>query len=216
MFTHLLFGFPQNYSLQVKKLLPKDELRIICLLILIYFYFIIFLMPRQGAHFKKRIAAFEWEPDKEIFPDRHFHVEAGKLEQKYKKVDPDRHISPIHSSANFIFLLLEGEIHLQMAADYHCIGAGSLVIIPENMLVAFRKIKDCRGYYILFSTENILPQINKGLSEDFAFLDFEALHVLFLLQDDSIILQQSFCDIIREFNRFSTEKTNLLRHYIYI
>lgn len=170
----------------------------------------------SGARLPKKTIAFEREFEtKKRGDNHHLNVEAGKLESKYW--DPEIEMAISHSSFNFIFIFLAGEMHVQIGADNHQLKSGSLVVVPENILVAFRKIRDCKGSYIHFSTESLLPQTSStGLAEAFPFLDFESDHVFHPEAAMSAIIQQSFCDILREFERFSSEKVNLLRDYIHI
>lgn len=67
-----------------------------------------------------------------------------------------------------------------------------------------------------FKTEFVQPLLNKALAEEFPFLSMDAEHIINVSEEESELIQQSFRDIIREYERFSPEKDYLLRNYIHI
>ncbi len=84
------------------------------------------------------------------------------------------------------------------------------------MLYASKNIHSCKGYCMHFKTEFIQPLLKKPLTEEFSFLDMDAEHIINVTDEESELIQQSFRDIIKEYERFSPEKDYLLRNYIHI
>ena len=58
--------------------------------------------------------------------------------------------------------------------------------------------------------------LKASLAEDFPFFDLQAEHIVNVTAEESELVQQSFRDIIAEYERFSPEKDYLLRNYIHI
>ena len=143
-------------------------------------------------------------------------VMPGTLEDKHKNIDPEKGIPALRRQFNLVYILLGGEHDAYMGADYRWLRHNDLVIVPENMAYASRHVNNCSGYCMHFKTEFIQPLLNKPMTEEFPFLDMEAEHVVNVTDEQSEIIQLSFRDIIREYERFSREKDYLLRNYIHI
>ena len=67
-----------------------------------------------------------------------------------------------------------------------------------------------------FKTEFIQPLLKRPLSEEFPYFDLQAEHIVNVTPAESELIQQSFIDIITEYERFSPEKDYLLRNFIHI
>ncbi len=148
--------------------------------------------------------------------DINLMVMPGTLEEKHKNVDPEKGNPSLRRQFNLVFLFLEGEHDLQLGVDYYWLKPNDLVIVPENIVTGSPHLKNCVGYCIHFKTEFLQPLLNGPIAGQFPFFDPEAEHILNLAPDDSKLIQQSFRDIIREYERFSYEKDYLLRNYIHI
>jgi AraC-like DNA-binding protein len=58
--------------------------------------------------------------------------------------------------------------------------------------------------------------LGKNLSEEFPYFQFDSEHIMNLNADESKTIQQSFIDIIKEYENNSSERDTLLRNYIHI
>ncbi|MBL0131696.1 MAG: AraC family transcriptional regulator [Chitinophagaceae bacterium] len=67
-----------------------------------------------------------------------------------------------------------------------------------------------------FKTEFVQPLLKGPLAEEFPYFDLQAEHIVNITKTESELIQQSFRDIITEYERFSPEKDYLLRNYIHI
>lgn len=74
----------------------------------------------------------------------------------------------------------------------------------------------CIGYCIHFKTGFIQSLLTKPIKEEFPFLALQAEHIINITPEESNLVEQSFRDIISEYERFSPEKDYLLRNYIHI
>jgi AraC family transcriptional regulator, transcriptional activator of pobA len=148
--------------------------------------------------------------------DINMKVMTGTLEEKHKNIDPEKGIPALRRKFNLVFLFLDGEHDVQVGLDYRWLKKNDLVIVPENMVLQSPNVRNCKGYCIHFTTDFLQPLVPGNLSEQFPFFDLQAEHFINLSDEDSNIIQQSFRDIIAEFQRFSYEKDYLLRNYIHI
>jgi AraC-like DNA-binding protein len=165
----------------------------------------------------ENLATFEKLINRDPTPyDINLMVMPGTLQEKHKNVDPEKGNSSLRRQFNLVFLFLEGVHDLQLGVDYHWLKPDDLVIVPENTVTASPHLRNCIGYCIHFKPEFLQPLLNGPISGQFPFFDPEAEHIINLSPDDSKLVQQSFRDIIREYDRFSYEKDYLLRNYIHI
>jgi AraC-like DNA-binding protein len=112
--------------------------------------------------------------------------------------------------------MLEGEHDVKLNTEHRQLRNNDLVIVPENMLYASDHIHNCKGYCIHFKTEFIQPLLSGSIGSEFPFLDYDAEHIINTTEDESILIQQAFKDILAEYSRFSPEKDFVLRNYILI
>jgi len=163
------------------------------------------------------LAAFEKIINRDNRPyDINMMVMPGTLEDKHKDVDPEKGIRALRRKFNLVYLLLDGIHDVHLGADYRWLKPNDLVIVPENFVYASSHISKCRGFCIHFKTEFIQPLLRKPMIQEFPFFDMEAEHIVNVTNSESLIIQQSFNDIIGEYKRFSPEKDYLLRYYILI
>jgi AraC-like DNA-binding protein len=163
------------------------------------------------------LADFEKKINRDNRPyDINMMVMPGTLEEKHKDVDPEKGIQVLRRQFNLIYILLEGVHDVYLGADYRWLKPNDLVIVPENMVYASKNVRHCKGYCIHFKTEFIQPLLVKPIAQEFTFLDMSAEHIVNVTEEESMIIQQAFRDIIREYERFSPEKDFLLRNYIHI
>lgn len=148
--------------------------------------------------------------------DINMMVMPGTLEDKHKDVDPEKGIQALRRQFNLIYILLDGEHDVYLGADYRWLKPNDLVIVPENMVYASKHVNKCKGYCMHFKTEFIQPSLTGALAEEFPYLDMEAEHIINVTPEETELIQQSFRDIIKEYERFSPEKDYLLRNYIHI
>ncbi|TAH39897.1 MAG: AraC family transcriptional regulator [Bacteroidetes bacterium] len=140
-------------------------------------------------------------------------VMPGTLEDKHKNCDT---IPALRRQFNLIYLLLEGEHDVKLGAEHLQLNPNDLVIVPENMLYASDHIKNCKGYCIHFKPEILNLQLAKPLAEEFPYFHFDAPHILNLSQTESELIQNSFRNIIQEYDGDSQEKNYLLCNLILI
>lgn len=165
----------------------------------------------------ENLAAFE----KLINRDNHSYdinmmVMPGTLQDKHKDVDPEKGIPALRRQFNLVYILESGIHDVHLGADYRWLQPDDLVIVPENFLYASTNVRNCKGYCMHFKTEFIQPLLKGSLVEDFPYFDLEAEHIVNVSGEESRLIQQSFRDIITEYERFSPEKDYLLRNYIHI
>ncbi|OGU77864.1 MAG: AraC family transcriptional regulator [Ignavibacteria bacterium RBG_16_35_7] len=174
-------------------------------------------MPKKDILIIENLASFEKIINKDDRPyDINMMCMPGTLEDKHKDVDPEKGIQALRRQFNLIYLLLGGVHDVHLGADYRWLQSNDLVIVPENMLYASSDVRNCTGYCIHFKTEFVQPLINGPITEQFPYLNSEAEHIINITDDESKLIQQSFKEIISEYERFSSEKDYLLRNYIYI
>lgn len=165
----------------------------------------------------ENLADFEKKVNRDSRPyDINMMVMPGTLEDKHKDVDPEKGIQALRRKFNLIYLLLGGVHDVYLGADYRWLKPNDLVIVPENMVYASKNVRNCVGYCMHFKTEFIQPLLNKPLAEEFPYLNIEAERIVNVSEEESKLIQQSFKDIILEYERFSPEKDYLLRNYIHI
>lgn len=165
----------------------------------------------------ENLAEFEKKINRDSRPyDINMMVMPGTLEDKHKDVDPEKGIQALRRKFNLVYILLGGVHDVYLGADYRWLKPNDLVIVPENMVYASKNVHSCKGYCMHFKTEFIQPLLSKPLAEEFSFLDMESEHIINVTQEESELIQQSFRDIIKEYERFSPEKDYLLRNYIHI
>jgi AraC family transcriptional activator of pobA len=165
----------------------------------------------------ENLAAFEKLVNKDSRSyDINMMVMPGTLEDKHKDVDPEKGIQALRRKFNLVYILLEGIHDVHLGADYQWLKPNDLVIVPENFLYASTNVRSCKGYCMHFKTEFIQPLLKGTLNEDFPYFDMEAVHIINVTPEESILIQQSFRDIISTYERFSPEKDFLLRNYIHI
>lgn len=148
--------------------------------------------------------------------DINMMVMPGTLEDKHKDVDPEKGIQALRRQFNLIYILVDGVHDVHLGADYRWLKPNDLVIVPENFLYASSNVRSCTGYCMHFKTEFIQPLLKGSLSEEFPYFDLQAEHIVNVTPEESELIQQSFKDIITEYERFSPEKDYLLRNYIHI
>ncbi|HEX7846128.1 MAG TPA: helix-turn-helix domain-containing protein, partial [Chitinophagaceae bacterium] len=165
----------------------------------------------------ENLADFEKKINRDSRPyDINMMVMPGTLEDKHKDVDPEKGIQALRRQFNLVYILLGGVHDVYLGADYRWLKPNDLVIVPENMVYASKNVHSCKGYCMHFKTEFIQPLLTKPIAEEFSYLDIEAEHIINVTHEESELIQQSFRDIIKEYERFSPEKDYLLRNYIHI
>jgi AraC-like DNA-binding protein/mannose-6-phosphate isomerase-like protein (cupin superfamily) len=165
----------------------------------------------------ENLADFEKKINRDSRPyDINMMVMPGTLEDKHKDVDPQKGIQALRRKFNLIYIFVEGIHDVYLGADYRWLKPNDLVIVPENMVYASKNVNNCTGYCMHFMTSFIQPLLHKTLEEEFPFFDLEAEHIINVTPEESELIQQSFRDIIREYDRFSPEKDYLLRNFIQI
>jgi AraC-like DNA-binding protein len=148
--------------------------------------------------------------------DINMMVMPGTLEDKHKDVDPAKGIQALRRQFNLIYILLDGVHDVYLGADYRWLKPNDLVMVPENIVYASKNVHSCKGYCMHFKTEFIQPLLKNTLAQEFPYLGMEAEHIINVTNGESEVIQQSFRDIIKEYERFSPEKDHLLRNYIHI
>lgn len=174
-------------------------------------------MSKKDILIIENLADFEKKINRDSRPyDINMMVMPGTLEDKHKDVDPEKGIQALRRQFNLIYILLEGVHDVYLGADYRWLKPNDLVIVPENMVYASKNVHSCKGYCMHFKTEFIQPLLKNSLAEEFPYLDMEAEHIINVSNEESELIQQSFRDIIKEYERFSPEKDYLLRNFIHI
>lgn len=174
-------------------------------------------MPNKEILIIENLADFEKKINRDQRSyDINMMVMPGTLEDKHKDVDPEKGIQALRRQFNLVYILLGGVHDVYLGADYRWLKPNDLVIVPENMVYASKNVHSCKGYCMHFKTEFVQPLLNKPLAEEFAYLGMDAEHIINVSDEESELIQQSFRDIIREYERFSPEKDYLLRNYIHI
>lgn len=174
-------------------------------------------MSKKDILIIENLADFERKINRDNRPyDINMMVMPGTLEDKHKDVDPEKGIQALRRQFNLIYILLDGVHDVYLGADYRWLKPNDLVIVPENMVYASKNVHSCKGYCMHFKTEFIQPLLKNPLAEEFPFLDMEAEHIINVSAEESELIQQTFRDIIREYEKFSPEKDYLLRNYIHI
>ncbi len=140
-------------------------------------------------------------------------VMPGTLEDKHKNCES---IPALRRQFNLIYLLLGGEHDVKLGAEHTQLRDNDLVIVPENTVYASDHIRDCTGFCIHFKTEFLQALLSQPLTEEFPYFQLDAPHILNLSPDESLIIRQSFKNIIAEYERFSPEKEYILRNLILI
>lgn len=165
----------------------------------------------------ENLADFEKKINRDDRPyDINMMVMPGTLEDKHKDVDPEKGIRALRRQFNLVYILLNGVHDVHLGADYRWLQPNDLVIVPENYLYASSHISQCVGYCMHFKTEFIQPLLKGPLSTEFPYFDTEAEHIINVTPEESELIQQSFKDIIAEYQRFSHERDFVLRNYIHI
>jgi AraC-like DNA-binding protein/mannose-6-phosphate isomerase-like protein (cupin superfamily) len=168
------------------------------------------LIIKNLADFEKKI-----NRDNRAY-DINMMVMPGTLENKHKDVDPEKGIQALRRQFNLIYIILSGVHDVHLGADYRWLKPNDLVIVPENFLYASSNVRNCTGYCMHFKTEFIQPLLKGPLAEEFPYFDLQAEHIVNVSQQESELIQQSFRDIISEYERVSPEKDYLLRNYVHI
>jgi AraC family transcriptional regulator, transcriptional activator of pobA len=163
------------------------------------------------------LADFEKKINRDNRPyDINMMVMPGTLQDKHKDVDPEKGIRALRRQFNLIYILLGGVHDVHLGVDYRWLKPNDLVIVPENFLYASSNVRNCNGYCMHFKTEFVQPLLKGPLAEEFPYFDLEAEHIVNVTNEESELIQQSFRDIIAEYERFSHEKDYVLRNYIHI
>jgi AraC-like DNA-binding protein len=174
-------------------------------------------MSKKDILIIENLADFEKKINRDTRPyDINMMVMPGTLEDKHKDVDPEKGIQALRRQFNLIYIILGGVHDVYLGADYRWLKPNDLVIVPENMVYASKNVHSCNGYCMHFKTEFIQPLLKNPLAEEFPYLGMEAEHIINVTDEESNLIQQSFRDIIKEYERFSPEKDYLLRNYIHI
>lgn len=177
----------------------------------------LFALAAKDILIIENLADFEKKINRDSRPyDINMMLMPGTLEDKHKDVDPEKGIQALRRQFNLIYILLDGVHDVYLGADYRWLQPNDLVIVPENMVYASKNVRNCRGYCMHFKTEYIQPLLHKPLAEEFPYLDMDAEHIINVSAEESALIQQSFRDIIREYESFSREKDYLLKNYIHI
>lgn len=145
--------------------------------------------------------------------DINMMVMPGTLEDKHKNCET---IPALRRQFNLLALFLGGEHDVKIGADHLDLKPNDLIIVPENMVYASDHIKNCRGYCIHFKTDFLKPQLANPLAKEFPFFQIEAPHIINLSNEESVMIQEAFKQIIEEYNRTSPEKNMLLCNLILI
>ncbi|MDP4219906.1 MAG: helix-turn-helix domain-containing protein [Bacteroidota bacterium] len=145
--------------------------------------------------------------------DINMMVMPGTLEDKHKNATS---IPALRRQFNLLYLLLSGEHDVKLNSEHRQLQSNDLVIVPENMLYASDHIHNCKGYCIHFKTEFIQPLLSGPVAAEFPFLEFDSEHIVNITEEESLLVQQAFKDILAEYQRFSHEKDFVLRNYILI
>ncbi|MGZ8536694.1 MAG: helix-turn-helix domain-containing protein [Flavisolibacter sp.] len=165
----------------------------------------------------ENLADFERKINRDSKPyDINLMVMPGTLQDKHKHVDPEKGIQALRRQFNLLYIFLEGVHDVYLGADYRWLQPNDLVIVPENMVYASKNVNNCVGYCMHFKTEFIQPILQKQFIHEFGYFDMESEHVINVTEEESKLIQQSFRDIITEYERFSPEKEQLLKNYIHI
>ncbi|MFN0274277.1 MAG: helix-turn-helix domain-containing protein [Chitinophagales bacterium] len=174
-------------------------------------------MSKKDILIIENLAAFEKlvNRDKRTY-DIDMMLMPGTLEDKHKDVDPEKGIPALRRQFNLIYLLMSGVHDVHLGAGYQWLKPNDLVIVPESFLYASSNVRNCTGYCLHFKTEFMQPLLKGQFKEEFAFFDLEAPHIINITNEESTLLQETFKNIIAEYERFSPEKEDLLRNYIYI
>lgn len=173
-------------------------------------------MPNKEILVIKNLAEFEKLINRNYKPyNINMMVMPGTLQDKHKDVDPKKGIQALRRQFNLIYLILNGIHDVHLGAEYRWLKPNDLVIVPENMVYASTNVQNCIGYCIHFKTEYIRPILG-SISSEFPYFNLDAEHIINISENDSEIIQQSFSDIIAEYERISPERDYLLRSYIYI
>ncbi len=174
-------------------------------------------MSKKDILIIENLADFERKINRDDRPyDINMMLMPGTLEDKHKDVDPEKGIQALRRQFNLIYILLGGVHDVYLGADYRWLKPNDLVIVPENAVYASKNVRSCTGYCMHFKTEFVQPLLNKPLAEEFSYLNMDAEHIINVTDEESELMQQSFRDIIREYERFSPEKDYLLRNYVHI
>lgn len=174
-------------------------------------------MKKKDILIIENLADFEKKINRDDRPyDINMMVMPGTLEDKHKDVDPEKGIRALRRQFNLLYILLGGVHDVHLGADYRWLQPNDLVIVPENFLYASGNIRECVGYCMHFKTEFIQPLLKGPLSKEFPYFDPEAEHIINVTVEESELIQQSFKDIIAEYQRFSHERDFVLRNYIHI
>ncbi|MBL0274448.1 MAG: AraC family transcriptional regulator [Chitinophagaceae bacterium] len=174
-------------------------------------------MSKKDILIIENLADFEKKINRDNHPyDINLMVMPGTLEDKHKDVDPEKGIQALRRRFNLIYILLDGVHDVHLGADYRWLKPNDLVIVPENFLYASSNVRHCRGFCMHFKTEFVQPLLKGPLAEEFPYFDLQAEHIVNITKTESELIQQSFRDIITEYERFSPEKDYLLRNYIHI
>ncbi|MBK9569921.1 MAG: AraC family transcriptional regulator [Chitinophagaceae bacterium] len=174
-------------------------------------------MSKKDILIIENLADFEKKINRDNHPyDINLMVMPGTLEDKHKDVDPEKGIQALRRRFNLIYILLDGVHDVHLGADYRWLKPNDLVIVPENFLYASSNVRHCRGFCMHFKTEFVQPLLKGPLAEEFPYFDLQAEHIVNITKTECELIQQSFRDIITEYERFSPEKDYLLRNYIHI
>jgi AraC family transcriptional activator of pobA len=174
-------------------------------------------MKKRDILIIENLADFEKKINRDDRPyDINMMVMPGTLEDKHKDVDPDKGIRALRRQFNLLYILLDGVHDVHLGADYRWLQPNDLVIVPENFLYASSHIHQCVGFCMHFKTEFIQPLLKGPLSKEFPYFDSDAEHIINVTAEESELIQQSFKDIIAEYQRFSHERNFVLRNYIHI
>ncbi|MBL7743057.1 MAG: AraC family transcriptional regulator [Chitinophagaceae bacterium] len=174
-------------------------------------------MSKKDILIIENLADFEKKINRDSRPyDINMMVMPGTLEDKHKDVDPEKGIQALRRQFNLVYILIGGVHDVHLGADYRWLKPNDLVIVPENFLYASSNVRNCKGYCMHFKTEFIQPLLKGPLAEEFPYFDLESEHIVNVTTAESDLIQQSFRDIISEYERFSPEKDYLLRNYIHI
>jgi AraC family transcriptional regulator, transcriptional activator of pobA len=148
--------------------------------------------------------------------DVNLKVLPGYLEDRFSYLNPHEEIPLVRRRFNSVYFISEGQNEILIGPKHYQLKPHDLVIVPENMVYAATHINKCCGFFIHFKTEFLQSHLKEMVFIEFPFLDSEAEHIFHLNHQESGNIQQSFQELIREFERSSLEKDALLKSYLEI
>jgi AraC-like DNA-binding protein len=145
--------------------------------------------------------------------DINMMVMPGTLEDKHKYLTS---IPAVRRQFHLLVIFLGGEHDVHLNTDHCELRKNDLMIVPEDMLFAADRVRDCIGYCTHFKTDFIQPLLSRPIGIEFPFLQLDAEHIINISDEESELIQHAFKEILQEYQRFSYEKDHVLRNYILV